>query len=90
MGIRNSKPFIRYFSVEGETEKWYLDWLEKQINAYSNLDFNVKLESRVKTNPVRFVKGLSFLPDKAELIHICDYEGSTDENIKRFKLAVLN
>lgn len=21
-----------YFSVEGETEKWYLKWLENQIN----------------------------------------------------------
>ena len=21
-----------YFSVEGETEKWYLEWLQKQIN----------------------------------------------------------
>ena len=22
-----------YFSVEGETEKWYLKWLESQINS---------------------------------------------------------
>lgn len=22
-----------YFSVEGETEKWYLDWLQSAINA---------------------------------------------------------
>ena len=21
-----------YFSVEGETEKWYLDWLEEELN----------------------------------------------------------
>lgn len=21
-----------YFSVEGETEKWYLDWLQDRIN----------------------------------------------------------
>ena len=24
-----------YFSVEGETEKWYLDWLQKTINSDS-------------------------------------------------------
>ncbi len=88
MGIRNPKPFIRYFSVEGETEKWYLDWLEKQINANSNKEFSVNFESRVKQNPVRFVKGLSYVSDKAELIHICDYEGNTEEYIKRFKLAL--
>lgn len=22
-----------YFSVEGETEQWYLEWLEKYINS---------------------------------------------------------
>lgn len=25
-----------YFSVEGETEKWYLKWLENQINNNDN------------------------------------------------------
>lgn len=25
-----------YFSVEGETEKWYLEWLQKQINDSAN------------------------------------------------------
>ena len=24
-----------YFSVEGETEKWYLEWLENTINSIS-------------------------------------------------------
>ena len=27
-------------SVEGETEKWYFDWLEKQINACEGRAFN--------------------------------------------------
>ncbi len=88
MGMRDPRPFIRYFSVEGETEKWYLDWLEKQINASPKAEFIVKLESRVKQNPVRFVKGFSLIADKAELIHICDYECNTEEYIRRFKLTL--
>ena len=33
-----------YFSVEGETEKWYLDWLQNCIN-----------ECTVSTVPCQFV-----------------------------------
>ena len=32
-----------YFSVEGETEKWYLDWLQDQINAASEAKYKVKM-----------------------------------------------
>ena len=34
-----------YFSVEGETEKWYLDWLQKTINSITESKYNVKLVS---------------------------------------------
>lgn len=27
------QTLTNFFSVEGETDKWYLDWLENQINA---------------------------------------------------------
>ena len=30
-----------YFSVEGETEKWYFKWLENQINNNDNASFKV-------------------------------------------------
>ena len=36
-----------YFSVEGETEKWYLEWLQKQINDSANLCFNVCFDIKV-------------------------------------------
>ena len=33
-----------YFSVEGETEKWYLKWLENQINNNENSLFTVYVQ----------------------------------------------
>ena len=47
-----------YFSVEGETEKWYLDWLESQINALEEAKFKVKIVSKVQKDPVSFIKKL--------------------------------
>ena len=32
-----------YFSVEGETEKWYLDWLQNCINECDEAKYKVKL-----------------------------------------------
>ena len=47
MNVRKRK-IQYYFSVEGETEKWYLEWLQRQINSTDNaaygVVFNVKVE----------------------------------------------
>ena len=45
-----------YFSVEGETEKWYLKWLESQINSKDNAKYNVKIIAEVNKNPIKMVK----------------------------------
>lgn len=47
-----------YFSVEGETEKWYLDWLQDLINN-SDASCKVSFNSKVEKDPVKYVKGLS-------------------------------
>ena len=48
---RSTTPRIQtltyYFSVEGETEKSYLDWLEQQINSQDNTKFKVKFKTEV-------------------------------------------
>ena len=36
------------FSVEGDTEKWYLDWLCKQINADENAKYRVLITAAVQ------------------------------------------
>ena len=33
-----------YFSVEGETEQWYLKWLQNTINSIPERKYNIKLE----------------------------------------------
>ena len=45
-----------YFSVEGETEKWYLDWLQDLINN-SDASCKVSFNSKVEKDPVKYVKG---------------------------------
>lgn len=47
-----------YFSVEGETEYWYLRWLEEQINNSEAKKFNVKIVPEVQQDPVSFAKKL--------------------------------
>ncbi len=44
-------------SVEGETEKWYFDWLEKQINACEERAFNASIDARVQQVPGSSIKG---------------------------------
>lgn len=40
-----------YFSVEGETEKWYLEWLQKQINNSDKAEYKVKIISKIINRP---------------------------------------
>lgn len=74
-----------YFTVEGETEKWYLDWLEKEINA--NLDSDpeatvkVSIKSKVEKNPLKFAKSIPIIT-KVEITHWFDYE--SHEHVKQF------
>lgn len=58
-----------YFSVEGETEKWYLDWLQDLINANPATKYTVKLDSKIQKDPLARAKGLTIL-GKTEIIHI--------------------
>ena len=37
-----------YFSVEGKTEKWYLDWLQNAINTANTATYKVVFDSKVE------------------------------------------
>ena len=52
--MRESKKF--YFSVEGNTEEWYLEWLQDCINDSNDALYKVKFEKKVEKDPVSFVK----------------------------------
>lgn len=40
-----------YFSVEGETEEWYLKWLENQINQCEKAEYKVRFCIKKTKNP---------------------------------------
>jgi hypothetical protein len=73
-----------YFSVEGETEDWYLKWLEDKINNESAAKYNVSIDSRVQKNPLKRAKSMTVLA-KTEVTHVCDYESNEDIHTIQFK-----
>ena len=74
-----------YFSVEGETEKWYLDWLQDLINN-SDASCKVSFNSKVEKDPVKYVKGLS-IQGKTTVFHFYDYESNESDYQKQFENA---
>ena len=77
-----------YFSVEGETEQWYLEWLQRMINVYPAARYTVKLDSKIQKDPLARVKRLTIV-DKTEITHIFDYESEEPVHVQQFK-AVLD
>ncbi len=76
-----------YVSVEGEnSERLYLDWLEKQINQ-SNAQKNVKFVKKPEL-PISFAKTFVRGFEEFPLFHICDYEGETKDDEFRFKKII--
>ncbi len=61
-----------YFSVEGDTEGWYLDYLQKLINNCSKATCTVKLKHK-KLMPTRYAKTLANITEE-EVYHLKSYE----------------
>lgn len=73
-----------YFSVEGETEKWYLDWLQNIINTAPAAKYTVKLNSKIQKNPLARVKGLTILKE-TEITHVFDSESEENFHVQQFQ-----
>lgn len=73
-----------YFSVEGDTEKWYLDWLQKTINNTPEAKFKVKLDSKIQKDPLARAKGLTVL-GKTQIVHVFDRESEDEYHAKQFE-----
>ena len=71
------------FTVEGETEKWYLDWLGSQINSHEKAKYKVAIVAKVQQNPSKFAKSQTAFATPT-ITHICDMESSAPEHIKKF------
>lgn len=79
-----------YFSVEGETEKWYLEWLENTINSQATRVQNVKFNiSEPGISPIKYVKTISIFT-RIDIYHLCDYEGSMDKDTSKFEQTLGN
>lgn len=83
--IRETKKY--YFSVEGETEQLYLEWLEKAINACSDGGWRVSFNVKVQKDPLSFVKGLT-IQSEAKIFHFCDYESSEEQHQRQFERSM--
>lgn len=78
---------LYYFSVEGETEKWYLDWLEKTINSELSAVYKVKFDAKIQKDPLSRAKRLTTL-GKAEIIHVFDRESEDEVHRKQFQTTL--
>ena len=76
-----------FFSVEGETEKWYLDWLENQINAAPEAKYKVKIKAEVQKDPVSYSKKLT-IHEKTTVWHLTDIEGTTPEHVQAIEATL--
>lgn len=73
------KTSLKYFfSVEGETEKWYLNWLQEQINTCNYANARVEFKVSVEKNPKKKVKSLNIM-GKTEIWHVFDFEEIQNE-----------
>lgn len=79
---KNSKKY--YFSVEGETEEWYLLWLRDLINSTEEAAFKVAIDCKIEKDPLKRAKGL-LTTTKTEIYHFSDYESDEEIHVKQFK-----
>lgn len=72
-----------YFSVEGETEKWYLDWLKEKVNNEPAAKYKVAIDCKVQKNPFKRAKSMNILSE-VEITHVIDYESNDEVHTKQF------
>ena len=78
-----------YFSVEGETEQWYLKWLQDTINNTEKATCKVSIDCPVRKNPLKHAKSLT-VTRKIEIYHFFDYESDESLHVKGFQEALDN
>ena len=76
-----------YFSVEGETEQWYLEWLQNKINSDASSKYKVRFDSKVEKDPVSRVKRITVI-GKTEITHIVDMESEESEHVEQFNSTI--
>jgi len=77
-----------YFSVEGETEKWYLDWLQEKINNEPTAKYKISIDSKIQKSPLKRAKSMNVL-SKVEITHLFDYESNEEVHTTQFRGKVV-
>ena len=72
------------FTVEGETEQWYLLWLRDQINQCEKRVFDVSIEAKVQQSPKKFFKTVN-AKTTPKVFHICDVESNEPVHVEKFQ-----
>lgn len=87
--IRRKSTKKYYFSVEGETEQWYLKWLQELINNTEESAYKVSIDCPVKKNPLKHAKSLT-ITKEIEVYHFFDYESDEPIHTQGFQDAMDN
>lgn len=77
-----TKKFV--FTVEGETEQWYLLWLRDQINKCESRKYDVAIDTKVQQSPRKFYKNAN-AKATPEIFHICDVESNESVHVDKFR-----
>lgn len=80
-----TKKFV--FTVEGETEQWYLLWLRDQINMCESRKYDVAIEVKVQQSPKKFYKSAN-AKATPEVFHICDVESNDPVHVDKFQIIL--
>ncbi len=89
--MANRKMNARYyFTVEGETEKWYLEWLRDAINADPRAKVKIVCTPKVQKNPLKWAKANTNLDKNAKVFHVFDFEDEEPVHTQAFKDTLEN
>lgn len=75
--------YTYHFTVEGETEKWYFEWLQRAINSTADILNTTKFNCHIQRDPLKRAKQLTTL-DKVEITHIMDRESEDKIHTDQF------
>ena len=79
---KETRKFV--FTVEGETEKWYFEWLQNAINACEESKYKVSIIAKVQQSPKKYAKTVNPMATP-KVTHICDYESNDEVHVNKFK-----
>lgn len=80
---RLKKSSQYFFSVEGETEYWYLKWLQDKINNCEKSKKKVSFNCSIQKDPIKYAKKVTIL-GKTVVYHLSDYESNEPVHVKQF------